>query len=627
MCGIFAFLGFVNCFPHGIHGLKKLQNRGYDSAGCCGLRVGQDGNVEMVLAKYATTEKMDSIARLEKEEHLFEGCASGIYHSRWLTHGARTDTNAHPHLDNRDCIALVHNGIIENYHKLKQELETKHDIKLRSETDSEVIVNLISVYYHQDKQDGMERAILKAVSRMSGTWALVVIAKDHPNDMYCARHGSALLLGFGEDSSYVMVASEQAGFGPHVSSYLCLENDDVIVLKRGDRKVSFENVNKYVLRTVTSEVSCSTKPDPFAHWTIKEIHEQCEASLRAINFGGRLLESEVMLGGPIKHCETLRNVRHLVLLGCGTSRHAAEHATRYFKDLCDFTTVQVFDGAEFTTDDLPRATKPNEICALFLSQSGETKDLYRCVQVCRDHNVFTIGVINVVDSLIAREVHCGVYLNAGREVAVASTKAFTSQVIVLSMLAIYFAQIHDLNRDKRTAYVEALKHLPEDLKRTIGCCEGEAKKMAEYLVKQGDLFILGKGSMISVAAEGALKTKEIGYIHSEAYAVSALRHGSYALIQKGTPILFLIPKHPESSLILSVAEEVVSRDAVPMLITDDETLNVGSKNMVHKVVVPHNAIYAGILHNVPLQLIAYYMAALKGHNPDMPRNLSKCVSV
>jgi glucosamine--fructose-6-phosphate aminotransferase (isomerizing) len=657
MCGIFGFLGTKCFFKYSINGLKQLQNRGYDSAGCCGIRKlviepketdktddskdQKECEYEMIVRKYATKKDGDSIDTLEKDADLFENCEVGISHTRWATHGAKTDANAHPHLDYKDRIALVHNGIIENYYELKKELEVKHKIKFRSETDTEVIVNLISIYYDQSEDsDGvkhMEQAIMKAVSRLSGTWALIVISKEKPDNIYCARRGSSLLIGFGD--CCIMVTSEQAGFNSYVTNYVQLDDDDITVIRKRNGKINFENIENYELRKVTVGKSELT-PEPFEHWTLKEIHEQYAASVRAINFGGRILESnKINLGGLVQREAILKKITHLLLLGCGTSLNAAQHAVHFFKDLCEFTTVQAFDGSEFLKEDIP---KKGKVCAVFLSQSGETKDLYRCIEICRSNNVFTVGVVNVVDSLIARNVDCGCYLNAGREVGVASTKAFTSQVILLSMLAIYFAQINNLNSTKREYYIKCLRQLPTDIKKIFHTTDDTnisketdfkkkvitiddmCKEIAEYLITQKDLFVLGKGSMVSVASEGSLKTKEIGYIHAESYGGNALRHGPYAVIEKGTPIIFLNPNDTNYDLMNNTIEEVKTRDACPIVISDSKDV---SRHASYKIQVPSNNVYKGILHNIPMQLISYYMALKKGHNPDMPKNLSKCVTV
>lgn len=619
MCGIFGYLGFDECYKHGIYALRQLQNRGYDSAGCSGII-----KDNLVIKKYATTKTKDSIDALDDDKHYYTGCTNAIFHTRWATHGAKTDTNAHPHVDYTGDISLVHNGIIENYYELKQELES-HGITFRSETDTEVIVNLISYYYNNSIDENgvkhMEDAMMVAISRLRGTWALVLICKDKPDNMYCARHGSPLLIGFG--GNYIMVTSEQAGFGRNVNNYVCLNNGDLTVIRRRGSKVNFDNIDNYALRDITINNNELT-PEPYNHWTIKEIHEQYEASIRAISFGGRIIENDkVRLGGPAMHEETLKQIEHLIILGCGTSLNAGQYSINYFKELCNFTTVAAYDGSEFTENDIPKRGKS---CAIFLSQSGETKDLYRCVKICRDNNIFMIGVINVVDSLIAREVDCGCYLNAGREVGVASTKAFTSQVILLSMLAIFFAQIHNINNQKREMYIRSLRQLPTDIKKTIQITNDACIDVAKYLIDKKDLFVLGKGNMISVASEGSLKTKEIGYIHSEAYGGNALRHGPYAIIESGTPIVFLNPNDQNYALMNNTVEEVKSRDATPIVISDSNIDDI-TRHAIYKIQVPTNRVFKGIIHNIPMQLIAYYMAILKGHNPDMPKNLSKCVSV
>jgi glucosamine--fructose-6-phosphate aminotransferase (isomerizing) len=621
MCGIFGFLGVESCCKYGIFGIRQLQNRGYDSAGCCAIDAIHN---KFIIRKYATTDTNDSINMLEKHNDEFSNCTNGIYHTRWATHGAKTNINAHPHMDYKNRIAVVHNGIIENYYELKLELENKYNITFVSETDTEVIVNLISIYYDESEDMNgikhMEQAIMKATFRLQGTWALVIISTDRPDNMYCARHGSPLLIGFC-GSSNIIITSEQVGFGNNVNNYLCLNNGDITVLRRRNNKIEFHNIENYELRNVTTCKNDLT-PFPYLHWTIKEINEQYEASIRAISFGGRLIENDkVILGGLIKHVDKLKKIKHIILLGCGTSLHSAQHSVEYFRDLCNFVTVQAMDGSEFISADIPQS---DEVCAIFLSQSGETKDLYRCLKICRDNNVFTIGVINVVDSLIAREVDCGCYLNAGREVGVASTKAFTSQVILLSMVAIFFSQINNYNQRKRIYYIEALRQLPADIRKTISVVSNECVEIAKYLVTQKSMFVLGKGYMISVASEGSLKIKEIGYIHSEAYGGNALRHGPYAIIEDGTPIIFLNPYDSNFSLMENTVEEVKSRNACPIIISD--AINV-TRRAIYKIIVPNNKIFKGIIHNIPMQLIAYHAACIKGHNPDMPKNLSKCVSV
>jgi len=612
MCGISGFLGNKEAFTNILKGLLLLQNRGYDSAGICTIAKGDN----LVLTKYASKKTQTALDILPADQAVHNGNTTGIGHTRWATHGAKTDLNSHPHIDHTNKIALAHNGIIENYYDLKQEL-IDTGIEFKSQTDTEVIVNLISFYYQQHGH--IEEAIVEATSRLQGTWGLVAICTDKPDNLYCARHGSPLLIGFGGD--FMMVASEQTGFAGYVNNYICLDDGDVVVLKRRDDKIFFEKKEKYKIKDVTIK-DITLTPEPYDHWTIKEINEQYDSSIRAISLGGRLIDdNKVKLGGLQQNINTLKEIDHLILLGCGTSLHSGLHALHYFKDLCDFCTVQAFDGAEFNCMDIP---KVGSSALIFLSQSGETKDLYRCIEIGKDNDLFMIGVVNTVDSLIAREVDCGCYLHAGREVGVASTKAFTSQVIVLSIIAIWFSQIKESNLNKRKRYLKDLHQLPQAIRRTIQHTTEQCKEIAKYLFDKTDCYILGKSHMIPIAMEGTLKLKEIGYIHCEACGGNSLRHGPYALLEKGTPVMFINPDDSNFSSMCNTIEEVNSREADPICITNT------NKDILHSkftVIVENNETYKGILHNIPMQLISYYLALEKGHNPDFPRNLAKCVSV
>lgn len=615
MCGICCFIGYIDGFDISLQGLRLLMNRGYDSCGCGAIS--DDGN--LIIRKYASTQHMNAIDLLASHDTDFNGFKTLCTQSRWATHGSKTDTNAHPHLDYRERIALVHNGIIENYYELKQELETQYGIIFKSQTDTEIIVNLISVLY--DKYQGnMEKAIAEATNRMQGTWALGIICIDKPDSLYCARHGSPLLIGFGDN--FMMVVSEQSGFAGYINNYICLNEDDVIVLKKKDAKVDFEKKSFYEMKNVTIK-NLELSPEPYPHWTIKEIKEQFESSARSINFGARLLDDDkVKLGGLDNNKSELLNVDHIILLGCGTSYHSALRATFFFKDLADFTTVFAYDAGEFNERDIPKHGKS---VLILLSQSGETKDVHRCIAIAKQYNIFTIGIVNVVDSLIAREVNCGCYLNAGREVAVASTKAFTSQVIVLSLIAIWFAQNKNINSYRRMEYIKCLRNLPHDIKKTIQDTEDQCKEIALFLKNKHSCFVLGKGEMESFAKEGALKIKEIGYIHAEGYSAVALKHGPFSLLQNDTPVLILQPNSNDEDYLRvnSAIEEIISRDAPLILITDKKPI----MNHNYIITVPHNNIFKGILHLIPTQLIAYYLSVYKGNNPDMPRNLAKCVTV
>jgi glucosamine--fructose-6-phosphate aminotransferase (isomerizing) len=620
MCGIIGYLGNEPCVDKVILGLKQLQNRGYDSAGIGGIV-----KDKLVVSKYATTSQADSIVQLQSNVTMFNQCTNMIGHTRWATHGSKTDENSHPHTNTTNSITVVHNGMIENYQELKNELETQHFIKFRSQTDTEVISHLISVYYDKTVDEygikHMESAIMSAVSRLQGTWAIVIICNDKPDNMYCARHGSPLLIGLGDTCT--LVASEPSGFCGAVRNYICLNNNDLTVLRRRNQKVAIQNIANYKLMEI-SNAHQELTPGDFPHWTLKEIHEQYESSIRAISFGGRLADcGKVILGGPLHFTNEMKEIEHIILLGCGTSLNAANHAVDFFYDLGNFQTVQTFDGPSFNSVHIPTKGKT---AIIFISQSGETKDLYRCMHIGKSRECFLMGIVNVVDSLIAREVDCGCYLNAGREVGVASTKAFTSQVILLAMLSIYFSQIKGIHKKKRDAYVAGLRQLPQNIKQTIEQTKISSERVSEYLLSQQHCFILGKGGLFSVAQEGSLKIKEIGYIHAEAYEGNALRHGPYALLEEGTPILFLNPQDKHFTDMNNTTEEISSRGAVAITITSTHPNKVSPKNKF-VIYVQDNFIFQGILHNIPMQLIAYYLGVKKGINVDQPRNLAKSVTV
>lgn len=614
MCGIAAIIGNKNAYKYLMFALKMLQNRGYDSAGICCIK-----NDHFLLHKYASTEEKTAVQILDELSESFNGSTIGIVHSRWATTGPVNDVCSHPHVDNKNRFALVHNGIIENYMELKKELIKNHGINFISQTDTEVIVQLISVYY--DESGSVMDAIKLTVNRLEGTWGLVIMCKDRPNKLYCARHGSPLLIGFSTENDYMMVASEQSGFCKYVNNYICLNNHDIVVLKKKGNIVSLENNEIYEKRNITIDIDhMKLTPEPYPHWTIKEINEQYDAAIRAMGMGGRILsESNVRLGGLESHYDHLKYIDHLIILGCGTSYYAGLYALKTFKEISGFDTVQIFDGSEFNDYDIPKSGKT---ALLFLSQSGETKDLHRCIELGKDRGIFMLGVVNVVDSMIAREVNCGVYLNAGREVAVASTKAFTSQTIVLTLIAIWFAQIRRINEIKRVKIIEGLRRLPLDIKSTINQVINKCKDVAKYLNDQNSVFILGKGSGESIAKEGSLKIKEIGYIHAEGYSSSSLKHGPYSLIEKGTPVVIISPNNKFLSKNNIVIDEIKARGAFVIGISDVKLSN----NCDIQIKIPNNDIFNNILSVIPLQLIAYELACYKGHNCDYPRNLSKTIS-
>jgi glucosamine--fructose-6-phosphate aminotransferase (isomerizing) len=609
MCGIIGLFG-DDSYDICLLGLKQLQNRGYDSAGICSLL-----DNEFINIKYASTDAYSAISKLEEHNSDFGKIVPNISigHTRWATHGAKTDENSHPHISSDGLFSLVHNGIIENYASLKSMLiDEKYDFK--SQTDTEVIVNLIS--YNFKKTNNVEKAIKKTIEMLEGTWGLVIMYKNEKK-IYVTRHGSPILIG--NDETKAMITSEQSGFCNKVNNYIVLENMDICVIEKEEGKIKITTNQIYDEKEIKEGVITLT-PEPYDHWTIKEIHEQPESCLRAISLGGRLMSNDkVRLGGLIENKKELLELDNLILLGCGTSYNAGMIGMNYLKDLGDFNTVQLFDGADFNEKDIPRNGKTGLI---LLSQSGETKDLHRCINVGRDNNLFLIGVVNVVDSLIAREVNCGCYLNAGREVAVASTKAYTSQVIILSMISIWFAQEKNINYNKRTKYVKDLRNLHVDIRKTIDYnCEFINDELLE-LFDYHSCFILGKGNGKSIANEGSLKIKEISYIHSEGYSTSSLKHGPFALLHKDFPVILISPDNEHSVKNENAYEEIKSRNAKIVDISTKKDTNKENTLLVEK-----NTTYQDLLCIIPLQILAYKLSLRRNLNPDMPRNLAKVVTV
>ncbi len=656
MCGIVGYLGNQPFQEFILSGLKLLQNRGYDSAG---LSYIENGKINTI--KYASAQSSDAIMQLEHDVLLTTAKGTeksaekpaetlsdpllaplsdplvqvSIGHTRWATHGPKTQLNAHPHHDNSGRISLVHNGIIENFQEIKYGLLQLRYV-FHSQTDTEVIAVLIGRYL--DAGYSMEESVRKTVTQLSGTWALVIIHRDYPNKMWVCRNGSPLLLGSADD--YIMVASEHIAFGPYIQKYIVLDNHDILEITRTpDQGFTY---NTCLAKYAVQEKAVSAieyEPTGHAHWMIKEIAEQSEAIYRAINHGGRIpTEDRVKLGGLDQCREQLLALDHLILLGCGTSYHAGLWALDLFKSLDIFDTVTIYDGAEFGEHDIPgrRANGTNRpTCRtglILLSQSGETRDLHRCLQIANEHDLMTIGLVNVPDSTIARETRCGVYLNAGREVAVASTKSFTNQCVGLTLVAIWFSQERGTCLSKRERMIQDLRKLPLQVKHIM---EKDTIEAIQYVVKrlanQFDnisstlsMFLLGKGSEEAIAREGALKLKEVAYVHAEGYSSSALKHGPFALICENTPIILIDVDQQYRTKNQNAMHEVMVRGAYVVHIRDylDQECERGTGLFVQP-----NSTFSGILANVYVQILSYYLAIERGVNPDFPRNLAKVVTV
>ena len=614
MCGIFGLvlLEGNNLYKLLINGLTQLQNRGYDSAGLCAI-----SNNKFEIYKFASTNSsnaIDKLSALELESN--DNIHIGIGHNRWATHGIKNDINAHPHLSNSGNFAIVHNGIIENYNELKKFL-ISNGYNFKSQTDTEVIVNLIEFNYKIHKN--IYESIKKTIETLIGTYGLIIQTLFEPHILYCVRNGSPILVGQNDDK--IIITSEQSGFCGMVSNYITLHNDDICIITKQENRLHIHTKQTYKKRNVNI-LDNDVTPYPFCHWTLKEICQQPDVILNSINKGGRIKnESEVKLGGLEQHSELLKNIDNIILLGCGTSYFAGLYGMYYLKSLCKFNTIQTFDGAEFDDFDIP---KIGTTAFILISQSGETKDLHRCIDIAKKNNIITIGIINVVDSLIAREVDCGIYCNAGKEVGVASTKAFTSQVVCLSMAAIWFSCLQKINKQKRTKMINDLHNLSNDIKMTLDECDNKIKEIASNL-KADNMFLLGKGTDEYIAKEGSLKIKEISYIHSEGYSSSSLKHGPFALLDEKFPVIILNLDQNHYTKTINCYQEVISRNSPVIFITNN--CSICNDITGDYILVPQNNSYASLLGIIPIQLLAYYLSVNKGINPDKPKNLAKVVTV
>jgi len=652
MCGIIACLKVENNLLIDvkdvlINGLTQLQNRGYDSAGIVLLE-----NNEFIINKYASSSNEDALIKLSNSlKNTTYNYQLGIAHNRWATHGMVNDLNAHPHISNNKKIVLVHNGIIENYSVLKEFLISKN-YKFYSQTDSEVIVNLLEYNLIQlQKQNELEfelfeEVIKKTLNQLTGTYGLVIANNNEPTTLYCIRNGSPLLIG--KNSDYVIISSELSGFNNLIKNYITLNNNDlckIIIntntnINPNNQKLEIITSHNYNFKTNLQEInelSCF----PYNHWTLKEIKEQPITILNALNNGGRIKnQSEVKLGGLEKFQDLLKSINNIILLGCGSSYYAGCYILYFFKTLTNLYNVQCIDASEFESYLLP---KNGKTAFIIISQSGETKDLYNCVEYAKNNNIITIGIVNVVDSLIAREVDCGIYCNAGREVGVASTKSFISQITCLLLSSLMFSQIHNVSLNKRIKIISELHNLQAYFYELLNnqSLENKIKCYSEKLIRcnSSSMFILGKGCDVIIANEGALKIKELSGLHAESYSSSSLKHGPFALLHNEFPVILLNLDSSQHIKVMNNYQELKSRSSNILLITYDEesykeeTLNKNYSNIIidnnnnnNIITIPKNK-FGSLGGLIILQYIAYYLAILKGLNPDKPRNLAKVVTV
>ncbi len=612
MCGIVGYIGKSPASSILISGLKRLEYRGYDSAGLAII----EGDKIIVAKSPGKVASLQEKARADWPAERFHTSSTGIAHTRWATHGPPTEVNAHPHLDQSGGIALVHNGIIENYRALRARLESKGH-QFYSETDTEVLSHLIG---ENDKGD-LFQAVCDSLHQVEGTFGIAVISAREPEKIITARRGSPIVIGVGDGET--IVASDASAIISHTRQVIYLEDNDIAVITAND--VEIRDLHQVPVTREVAELgfdSEAAEKGGYEHFMLKEIHEQPESLANAIR--GRLdfnLGTSV-LSGMGTSARDLSEIQRVVFLGCGTSLHAGLVGEYAFEDLADIH-AEVQQAAEFRYRN-PIISRSDLVVAI--SQSGETADTLAAVREANQKGAFVMGLCNVVGSTIARETGRGVYLHAGPEISVASTKAFTCQVAVMLMMALKLGRGRRFSRDEGIKLAREIERIPELVAQTIKQSDKIAEIAGRYAENEHAFFI-GRGYLYPVALEGALKLKEISYIHAEGYHAAELKHGPIALLQEGTPIIALANDIAGKDKTLGNIEECRARGArILGVITEGDKEAAEFMDDIIEVPACHPLV-ATIPTAVALQLLAYQIARARGCEIDQPRNLAKSVTV
>ncbi len=614
MCGIIGYIGEKDSKEILLDSLKRLENRGYDSAGIAIM----DENNNIHIKK--EVGKIDHL-RNEVKKH-FSGINAkiGIGHTRWATHGGVTENNAHPHTDGTGTIALVHNGIIENYKVLKQKLEQEGHI-FNTETDTEILAHLIEKFY-QENDRNLQSAVTAALQLVEGTYGIAVISKDEPYKIVGARNGSPLVVGIGKKEMFL--ASDVSAILPYTKDVIYLDDKEVVVIKSEKYKtytLDYQRIEKDV-SVVDWDVSAIEK-NGFETYMLKEIYEQPEAIKNALRGRVNLKEGNVKFGGLNVSEEEIQNIDKIIITACGTSWHAGLIGKYLIERFAEIP-VEVDYASEFAHRH-PIIHKNNLIIAI--SQSGETHDTLEAIREVKQRGANkVIGFTNEVGSVIARECDGGVYLHAGKEISVASTKAFTNQLVSLVLFSIHISRFHKMPMYEGQKLLEELSTIPTKIEQILSQVD-QIKKIALKYKDSANFLYLGRGVNYPTALEGALKLKEISYIHAEGYPAAEMKHGPIALIDKNMPVVFIASRDKLYDKIVSNIREVKARNGkVISIITEDE--EEIAKHSDDLIIIPKTIQeFSPLLNIVPLQLIAYYIAMAKGLDVDQPRNLAKTVTV
>ena len=612
MCGIVAYLGSREAYPVLIKGLHRLEYRGYDSAG-----------IALLNGRLSVYKKKGKVSELEKEvaENKNLHATIGVAHTRWATHGEPNTINAHPHKSNNSKLAVIHNGIIENYDVLKKAL-IERGYHFNSDTDTEVLINLIEDI-QKNEEVSLEEAVRIALNQVTGAYAIVIISEDHPDLLIAARKGSPMVIGIGDGEFFV--ASDATPIVEYTKSVIYLAEEDMVTMERGKaiRLKTIKNKEKTpYIEKLEMDLS-ELEKGGFDHFMLKEIYEQPRSIKDTMR--GRLHADKgiVTLGGIADYEQKLLNARKIIIVACGTSWHAGLVGEYLLEDLARIP-VEVEYASEFRYRN-PIISEEDVVIAI--SQSGETADTLAAISLAKEKGATILGICNVVGSSIARATDAGSYTHAGPEIGVASTKAFTSQVTLLTLIALRLAQLKGtITKSKMVQLLNEMETIPEKVEKTLKSV-ALIKEIAKEFKDVRNFLYLGRGYNFPVALEGALKLKEISYIHAEGYPAAEMKHGPIALIDKNMPVVFIAPNKGIYDKVVSNIQEVKARNGkVIAIVTEgDETV----KGMVDFVIeIPETEeLFTPLLATIPLQKLAYHIAVMRGCHVDQPRNLAKSVTV
>ena len=610
MCGIVGYIGHREAWPIIIKGLHRLEYRGYDSAG-----------VALMNGTMNIYKKAGKVSDLEAfTEHENRHGLMGMGHTRWATHGAPSDRNSHPHTSGNDRLAIIHNGIIENYGPLKEALTSRGHI-FKSDTDTEVLIHLIEDIQEETKLD-LREAVRLALNEVVGAYAIVIMSKDDPDQLIAARKGSPMVLGVGDREYFI--ASDASPIVEYTKNVIYLNDNEIAYIQRDELIIkSIDNVVQTpYIQELELELEMLEKGG-YDHFMLKEIYEQPRSIKDCMR--GRIYPGQgfVQLGGIKEYAEKLKNIDRIVIIACGTSWHAGLVA-EYLIEECARIPVEVEYASEFRYRN-PIISEKDIVIAI--SQSGETADTMAAIELAKEKGATIFGVCNVVGASIPRISHAGVYTHAGPEIGVASTKAFTAQVTVLTLMALYMAQQRGTITESRLIYLlTELDNIPVLIEKCLLSNE-HIKTIAAKFVDARNFLFLGRGSGFPVALEGALKLKEISYIHAEGYPAAEMKHGPIALIDEEMPVVVIATKNSSYEKVISNIQEVKARKGIVIAIVTEGDKDV--KEMAdYTIEIPDtDEMFLPLVATVPLQLLSYHIAVMRGCNVDQPRNLAKSVTV